>query len=336
MAGECGAPVASGATPRSCPGHDAHATEHPTHAPTTPREGASVGAMELDDPHDTARTAAERARVTVVDGRALDRDGLAALADLFGRVWGRDRAMGPIVSAEILWATAHVGNPVVAAFDDGRLVGGTVGFLGVRDGTTRVHSHLTGVAADVAGRGIGRALKWHQRAWCLDREITEVEWTFDPLVRRNAVVNLVHLGARPASWLDDLYGRMQDERNAGLPTDRLLVRWRLTEARVQQAALGRAAEPRLEGLRRAGAEVVLDVDRSGAPVLSPTTGPRRLIRVPHDIEAMRTTDPDLAAAWAAALREALGGGMRAGMRVTGITRDGWYVLAAPDGVAEMA
>ena len=51
--------------------------------------------MELDDPHDTARTAAERARVTVVDGRALDRDGLAALADPLGRVWGRGRGLGP-------------------------------------------------------------------------------------------------------------------------------------------------------------------------------------------------------------------------------------------------
>ena len=300
------------------------------------RNAGSVAPMETDDPQTTARAAADRAGVSVLDGRAMDRDGLVALADLFGEVWGRDPAMGPIVSAEILWATAHVGNPVVAAFSGDRLVGGTVGFVGVRDRTLRVHSHLTGVAGDAAGRGIGRALKWHQRAWCLARDITEVEWTFDPLVRRNAVVNLVHLGARPATWLDDLYGPMEDDRNAGLPTDRLLVRWGLTEARVQQAALGRAAEPRVEGLLRAGAEVVLDEDDAGAPVLTPTTGPRRLVRVPRDIESLRTRDRDLAAAWAGAVRDALGGGLRAGMRITGVTRDGWYVLVAPDGVAEMA
>lgn len=292
--------------------------------------------METDDPRTTARAAAEHAGVSVLDGRALGRDGMVALADLFGRVWGRDPAMGPIVSAEILWAAAHVGSPVTAAFAGDRLVGGTVGFVGVRDGTTRLHSHLTGVEPEASGRGVGRALKWHQRAWCLARDISEVEWTFDPLVRRNAVINLVHLGARPATWLDDLYGPMQDERNAGLPTDRLLVRWRLTEARVHQAALGRAAEPRIEGLRRAGAEVVLDEDADGAPVLTPTTGPRRLVRVPRDIESLRAHDRDLAAAWAGALREALGGGLRAGMRITGISRDGWYVLVAPDGVAEMA
>ena len=149
-------------------------------------------------------------------------------------------------------------------------------------------------------------------------------------------MNLVHLGARPVGWFDDLYGPMDDARNAGLPTDRLLVRWDLRDARVQQAAAGRVAEPRLDGLRRAGAAVVLDADDRGAPVLSPTDAPRRLARVPADIEAIRAADRDLAAAWAAAAREAIGRAIQQGLRVTGITRDGWYVLAAPAGVTEMA
>lgn len=292
--------------------------------------------MDPDEPTTTARAAAERADVTITDGPELGRPALVELAELFGRVWGREPAMGPIVSAEILWAAGHVGAPVAAAYADGELVGGSVGFVGVRDGTPRVHSHLAGVRSDVTGRGIGRALKWHQRAWCLRHGVGTVEWTFDPLVRRNAVINLVHLGARPVTWLDDLYGRMQDARNAGLPTDRLLVSWDLTDARVQQAAAGRVAEPRLEGLRRAGAAVVLDADATGAPVLSPTTAPRRLARIPDDIEAVRAADRDLAAAWAAAAREAIGQAMREGLRITGVTRDGWYVLAAPGGVAEMA
>lgn len=294
--------------------------------------------MEHDEePRTTARAAADRADVTIVDGTELDRPTLVALAELFGEVWGRDvRAMGPIVSPEIMWACSHVGSPVAAAFAGGRLVGGSVGFAGVRDDVTRVHSHLAGVLPEVAGRGIGRALKWHQRAWCLDHGIDTVEWTFDPLVRRNAVINLVHLGAKPVAWFHDLYGPMLDERNAGLPTDRLLIRWDLNDARVQQAATGRAAEPRIEGLRRAGAEVALDVDDDGGPVTTPTDAPRRLARIPADIEAMRAGDRDLAARWADATREVVGGALDAGMRVTGITRDGWYVLATVGGVAEMA
>jgi predicted GNAT superfamily acetyltransferase len=292
--------------------------------------------MDPDEPRQTARAAAERAGVTIHDGPDLDQPTRRALADLFRRVWGRDAAMGPIVSAEILWAAGHVGAPVAAAFAGERLVGGSVGFTGVRDGVTRVHSHLTGVLPDAAGAGVGRALKWHQRAWCLDRGIGVVEWTFDPLVRRNAVVNLVHLGARPVAWFDDLYGAMDDERNAGLPTDRLLVSWDLEDARVRQAAAGRTAEPRVDGLRRAGAEVALDEDDTGAPLVTTTTAPRRLARIPADVEALRARDKDLAADWALALREALGAPLQAGMRITGITRDGWYVLAQRGGVAEMA
>lgn len=292
--------------------------------------------MDATEPRTTAAAHADRAGVEVVDGPTMDRDALVALADLFGAVWGRDPRMGPIVSAEILWAQSHVGGPVAAAYRNGALVAGSVGFVGTRDDVVRVHSHLAAVLPAHAGGGIGRALKWHQRAWCLDRGITTVEWTYDPLVRRNAVVNLVHLGARPVAWFDDLYGRMVDARNAGLPTDRLLVSWDLTGARVRQAAAGRVAEPRLDGLRRAGAVVALDVDAGGAPVLTPTDAPHRLARVPEDIEGLRARDPDLALAWAAAAREAIGRAVTAGLRVTGVTRDGWYVLAELGGVDEMA
>lgn len=293
--------------------------------------------MDTEDAHRTAAIAARDAGVTVVDGAELDRAAFEHLADLFGRVWGRDVAvMGSIVSPEILWACAHVGSPVAAAYADGDLVGGTVGFAGVRDGTARVHSHLAGVRPEDAGRGIGRALKWYQRAWCLDRGIRTVEWTFDPLVRRNAVLNLVHLGARPVAFLPNLYGAMVDERNAGLDTDRFLVAWDLDDARVVQAASGRRGEPRIDGLRRAGAVVVLDAGEDEVPEVTPSDAPRQLARIPADIEAIRADDPDRAAAWGAALRETVGRGLDAGMRVTGITRDGWYVLARAGGVTEMA
>lgn len=173
-----------------------------------------------------------------------------------------------------------------------------------------------------AGPGTSAQRLW---VWCHDRGVEGAEWTVDPLERRAVVGGLVELGARPVGWFDDPAG------------DRLLLRWDVRDPRVRQAADGRTAEPRIEGLRRAGAEVVLDVDARGAPVLSPTSAPRRLARIPEDVHALRTHDRDLAAAWAAALREAVGRPVQAGMRVTGITRDGWYVLAAdPGGITEMA
>ena len=47
---------------------------------------------------------------------------------------------------------------------------------------------------------------------------------FDPLVRRNARLNLVRLGADVTDYLPDFYGAMDDAVNAGDRSDRLLAR----------------------------------------------------------------------------------------------------------------
>ena len=52
----------------------------------------------------------------------------------------------------------------------------------------------------LGSQGIGLALKWHQRRWCLDRGIRTVEWTYDPLVARNGWFNLTKLGARAVAY----------------------------------------------------------------------------------------------------------------------------------------
>ena len=289
------------------------------------------------DPDEIARQAATAAGVALRDAPELSATERDALARVLDRVWGRDvAAQGSVISGEILWATSHAGAQVTAAYAGDELVGGTATFLGRDADGPLLHSHLTGVLPRGAGRGIGWALKQHQRAWALQRGIRRVVWTYDPLVRRNAVFNLVRLGVRPVAFLRDLYGPMADARNAGLPTDRLLVQWDLHDPRVVQAASGRHAEPRIEGLRRAGAEVVLDVDAHGAPLATPADAPRQLARIPADIEGIRADDPERAAAWGAALRATVGRGLDRGMRVTGITRDGWYVLARAGGITEMA
>ncbi|WP_433413086.1 hypothetical protein ACQP1V_28160 [Microtetraspora malaysiensis] len=47
---------------------------------------------------------------------------------------------------------------------------------------------------------------------------------------------------------------------------------------------------------------------------------------PADIERMRQEEPGAARDWRAAQCEALRGALTEGYRVTGFTRDGWYVL----------
>jgi predicted GNAT superfamily acetyltransferase len=294
------------------------------------------------DPHDEAaeaRTlavaAAERSQIHHAD--LHEPAHLRAASGLFERVWGRGAEAGAMLPPEVLTALAHAGGQVSGAFRDDELVGATAAFVGLAaDGTTHLHSHVTGVLPSAAGAGVGRALKLHQRAWCLTRGITKVVWTFDPMVRRNAVFNLVLLGAQAVAYHQDAYGPMADERNAGLPTDRLVAEWDLLGPRVRAALTGRGAQPDVAALRRGGAEAVVDVGPNQEPVVTPTDRPRRLVRVPEDIEAIRVADPALAERWFHAIRAELGGAVTAGMRVTGFTRDGWYLLAARGGVRELS
>lgn len=284
--------------------------------------------------HAVAAAAADAAEVEVRD--LAGHTAMRAAAALLDRVWGRGGPVGSVLAPEALTALADAGSQVSGAYRGEELVGVTAAFLGRHeDGSPLLHSHVTAAEPRTPGRGIGRALKWYQRSWCLDRDIAVVRWTFDPLVRRNAVVNLLHLGARVTAFVEDLYGAMDDARNGGRPTDRLTVAWELTAPRVVAAAAGRGATPDVAALRRTGAEVALEVGEGDRPTLRATGATRRLVQVPADIEGLATSAPATAAAWTEALRATLGAALGAGFRVSGVTRDGWYVLAAPTGIDEL-
>ncbi len=244
---------------------------------------------------------------------------------LFADLW-RSGPAAPPVSADLMRALAFVDAYVAGVFLGGTgtdaLVGASVGFLGRHpggSGAPYLHSHITGVAPSARGRRVGYALKQDQREWALRRGITSINWTFDPLVRRNAYFNLTLLGARPTRYLVDFYGEMADSVNAGQGSDRLLVEWRLDTDQTP-------AEPAVGPLVEAG-RVLLDVAADGGPVRSEidADGPV-LCRVPEDIVTLRGTDPALARAWRAALRDTLGTALAAGHRVRGITRSGWYLM----------
>lgn len=306
-----------------------HAVPRPDPPPPADGADAAVRAATI-----VAADAAQRAavRITDVHGTAAFRD-VSALLDT---VWGRPGEAGAVLQTEALAAIAHAGGQVSAAHRDDQLIGATAAFLGrTPEGVPFLHSHVTGVIDDAIRGGVGAALKWHQRAWCITRGIDEVRWTFDPLVRRNVAFNLVRLGAQVGGYLEDAYGRMPDARNAGMPTDRFVARWVLHSPRVAGAAAGRTASPDVDALRRSGADVVLDVLEDGSPHVTVTDAPRRLVRIPDDIEQLRVTDPDLALAWAVAVRTTVGSALSGGARVSGATRDGWLVLTAGERVAEL-
>ncbi len=269
--------------------------------------------------YDAAVSAAARAEVEV---RTLgSAEELEAAATLFTDLW-----QSPF-SAHLLRAFELSGNYVAGAFDASfRLVGASLAFAAV--GAEReLHSHVTAVATSKRRSGAGLALKLHQRAWALERGIGVITWTFDPLVKRNAVFNLARLGATADRYLENIYGDMDDAINKSDDSDRLWACWRLVDPKVEAVLRGsswRVAAPvGFEALR---------CSPGGLPVVSKASAAADgmlICRVPDDIETLRSTDPVLAAAWRRALRDVMGGALARGGRLLGVNDDGDYVLRAP-------
>ncbi|MCK2217600.1 GNAT family N-acetyltransferase [Actinomadura sp. ATCC 31491] len=251
--------------------------------------------------------AAAKAGVTVRELSAIHE--FQEAGRLFDDIWHPDPSNVP-VPLELMAGFAHAGGYVAGAFDDGgRLVGASVGFLAAE---RTLHSHVTGTTP---GRGIGYALKLHQRDWCRERGLERVTWTFDPLVRRNARFNLVKLGARPGEYLEDFYGTMADAINEGDASDRLLAVWPVDPDEPLAALAGAESLP------------VLLAGEGDRPLVRGTAGEVVLVATPPDIEQLRRADPAAAREWRAAVRTVLGGLMGAGGEVIGFTDRGEYAVA---------
>jgi predicted GNAT superfamily acetyltransferase len=233
-----------------------------------------------------------------------------AAARLLDHIW-RPGSGGTTAPIELQRALSKAGNYVAGAYEGQRLVGAALAFFGPPAERT-LHSHIAGVSS--TARGLGFALKLHQRAWALERGACTIAWTFDPLVSRNAWFNLAKLGARPVEYLPDFYGPMGDGINTGDDSDRLLLHWDLTRPVGGPPASLHGA---VTGLDRV----------SGRPVLGSVDGPVVKVAVPPDVEKLRSADPGTAREWRHALREVLQPLLAAGARVTGFDRDGWYVVS---------
>ncbi|MFL6122943.1 GNAT family N-acetyltransferase [Actinophytocola sp.] len=278
-------------------------------------------ATGLDQAVHAASTAAARAGVSVRELTNLAE--LNEVVSLFATIWGR--AANPPVTIELLRAFTKAGNYVAGAFEADRLIGACVGFFHAPDGDA-LHSHIAGVSPGATGRSVGFALKLHQRAWALARGISEVVWTFDPLVARNAYFNLVKLAARPAEYLTNFYGPMLDAINGDEDSDRLLVSWRLRDPAVARAGAGGGVGAVAADEVAGGAVHALTIGADGGPVPGRLDGATSLVAVPRDIERLRAVDPAMAGRWRVAVRDALTGLVGGGGRIDGFDRAGWYVV----------
>jgi predicted GNAT superfamily acetyltransferase len=234
------------------------------------------------------------------------------------------------VTGNLLRAIEHCGGYVAGAFDGPVMVGACLAIIGRSEDApggwrTHLHSHMAATLPGCADRGIGTAMKVHQRAWALDRGIDRITWTFDPLVRRNARVNLSKLGGVGVEYLVDFYGALEDERNAGDESDRLLLQWDVAADSVAAALAGRPSARSAQQWLAGGAQRLLR-DHADGPELQPTTAGLVLVDLPDDIVVLRRTDPAMARRWRRQVRAAMEPVLAGGGRVVALTADGSYVM----------
>jgi predicted GNAT superfamily acetyltransferase len=230
-------------------------------------------------------------------------DELAACVDLQIEVWGYSD--GDVIPRRSFVVTQKIGGQVIGAFDTSipespdhgspaSLVGFAMAMPGICNSHGYLHSHMLAVRAPYRNRGIGRGLKLRQREDALARNISLMEWTFDPLVVKNAYFNIQRLGVIVRRYTPDFYGVSSSHLQAGMPTDRLHAEWWMNSSRVKAALSGNL----------------------------PTTGLVTTITVPAAIDKLkRSYDLSEALAVQSEVRGLFQQAFAEGLSVVGFTRD---------------
>jgi len=213
------------------------------------------------------------------------------------------------VPAHILITFVHNGGLAFGAFEGEEMVGLAFGFPGFSDtpqGRKLKHcSHQMGVHPKHRGKGIGFALKKAQWQMVRQQGIERITWTYDPLLRPNAALNISRLGAVCNTYNREEYGNMVDALNAGLASDRFVVDWWVNTRRVEQHLdAENYIRISLDDYRKADAQQLYTPETDATSgLLKPPEGyalPEQklvLMPIPNNFQTIRSLDPALARGW---------------------------------------
>jgi len=232
--------------------------------------------------------------------------------DLQRTVWPDSET--DIVPLHMLITAVHNGGFVLGAFAEEKMIGFTFGFPGLEetpDGPRPKHcSHMMGVHPDHRDCGAGFALKRAQWQMVRRQGLDHITWTYDPLLSRNAYLNIAKLGAVSTIYRRSEYGEMRDGLNAGLPSDRFQVDWWINTRRVE-TRLGKHPRPtlKLDHVTRSGLRPFYSFQTStdGLPRppehVAPFEDLLLFAEIPVDFFALKLKDFALARDWCFFTRE---------------------------------
>ena len=213
---------------------------------------------------------------------------------IFDKTWAMDA--GTEITPNLLQAMIHSGAYLSGAFVDGECVGAAFAFPATTGGL-HLHSHMTAVLDSFRDKGIGYALKVDQYKWAKQNNYKEITWTFDPLVARNAKLNVLKLGVDISAYYPNFYGDMPDELNAGDESDRVM----------------------------ASLKVVGDVPTPRTAISTPDKS-AVLIAIPDDIVAIRGKDLAENLRWRRSVRDEFVSSLARGGKVIGFSAKNEYVV----------
>ena len=247
--------------------------------------------------------------------------------------WGENFAER--VPASILMVNQKIGGVSAGAFDEhGRLVGFVFGMTGIKDGKPVHWSDMLAVRPEYRDQGLGRRLKLFQRDYVLALGVETIYWTYDPLVARNAHLNLNKLGADIEEYVENMYPSEDSVLHRGLGMDRFIVAWHIRSEKVRRALEGKP----VFSLQNPESFPVVNTRMSETGLPEPLADipafpDDRIVRVeiPEDIHHAKDLFPEAGRLWRKCTRDSFLHYFQNGYRVAGYYRDAsshrcFYVL----------
>jgi predicted GNAT superfamily acetyltransferase len=162
------------------------------------------------------------------------------------RTWGYSDF--DVIPPNVFSAAARFGGQALGAFDCDTMVALALSFGSLEGGAFHFHSHMVGVLPEYQNRGLGKTIKLAQREDALRRGVNLISWTYDPMQTRNAYFNLSVLGGIGTSYLPNFYGTTSSPLHRGVPTDRMVIEWKLDSPRVEGLLRGERPAPAKDGI----------------------------------------------------------------------------------------